>query len=206
MNINIFYPDDQQFLGLTACGRIQANSDLARQVLALNSGREIATEEGADDNGMTLCAVWGKKADRLHIDYVRSSEFKKWKIDVEGVSMESMQNDLGKLTGQRISGTFMGRYVVPISSIPPSGIIAFLSFETKSGKMSMSMTGAELAISGAPVDSLSWKLDRTKKHVTVDLRGKINREINSDYLTDLRATLDMAFKILVAQERPDGNL
>lgn len=187
------------FLGMSACGDLESEPDILEELFD-DSQHELVAALALGGEQMVLALLVGSKASKhVHIDLVKESAY--GKRDTK-VAVDEIHRRLEPFLGEPIAAKFFGRYRVPLDSLPDGGLINTLRFEVKFDAFSLATTGGELSITGAPIDSLDWKVRGDR--VVVDLEGNINTNISDDYLVSIYESLDRAFKGLILAGGNDG--
>jgi hypothetical protein len=194
MPINLPTINDARFLGMTACGRLRPDRPNFGQIFDRPKPWGGVAEVGSGQDRLILGTHWGTKG-HIHIDYVRKDEYGDTS-DSEQLRIEEIQDRLNRIVGEPISGTFLGRYRLPLSVLPERGLINASRFGFEHGQLSITMSGGELAIEGAPIQSLNWRIKKNSD-IVIDLKGKMDTMIDHDYLIRYYDLLNQCLDILV---------
>lgn len=199
MSIQLPTIEASYFTGMMACGHLESEPEVLNRLLD-GSRHELVAALILGNEQMILVLIVGDKSSKhIHIDLVKESDYRT-KEGQSRVTADEIQSRLAPLMGQPIAVSFFGRYRIPVASLPKGGLIDTLKFNVNTNDFSLTVTGSELSITGAPINKLSWKAGN--EHVVVDLDGEINTTINKDYLIRLYDFLNIAFEGLVL---PGGN-
>jgi hypothetical protein len=184
-------------LSIRMCGEIVSslNKDLMRWLK--DAERFAAKFKQGEEVYFLGLILGGRSGKHVHIDIFHQA-FAPETIKSKYVKLQQIFETLDRLSGLTIKRGVEGLFPVELKDLPKGGIIDSLFIETKAGNMSVKVKGADLAITGAPVNEISWFALEDEDTIGVRLEAvQNNATLSESYLTSALETLEQALNIFV---------
>lgn len=187
------------FLGMTACGRIQSDSEAVDRLFTAPSS-DIYTEYASNEGPMIFRVFWTKRTNKhLHIDFVKPDAYGGIQEDEStNVPLDTIQVVLESLFGEQIEVNFFGRFRVPLDRLPKQGLVSLVPVKSGSGRLTVSIASCEYKVTGAPFNRIGWKITDDEQ-VTVEIGVQGGFSLGEDYIIDRYDTVEHAFKSFVKE-------
>jgi len=184
---------DSKCVSLTACGRLVTDD---KPLLKWISTQETlqARYRAKNRTGFVFVSMGGEAKDAVHIDVSMPEYFRKG-LPKATNKISEVRAAVERLYGIRIDAHIAGRYLVGLKNLPP--MIASLIADTTVGEVSLRTIGGTIAVTGAPIDVIHWRIWESRNCAALDLNAWATLEINEDYLNTCLGHLDPAFNELL---------
>lgn len=169
---------------LTVCGLVEAGA--RDSVAGLAKDMELSARFRATAGTVFMRLILGGRAGRhLHIDCALKEYFRKGRAPKVTHRGRELLGVLEKVSGWKIDVGIRGLFTIKLAQLPENGMIRRLhAAEARSGGMSMKLTAGRFSITGAPVTSIRWSVDRAGSDVEIDIVADRPMTVQEDYLQD----------------------
>lgn len=175
---------------LTACGRIGTEDKALLKWLAKQ--KPLHARYKASGRMGYARAYFGSR--HFHIDVATKEYF--------GASPPGSKNKISEirravkeLEGEEVNVEIKGLYRLSKAELP--AIIRSALVETQEGDVSLQTIGGTLAVRGAPIHELSWRIPPGEGNAIIILKSRTSTTINDSYLENCLARLEPVFKAFV---------
>lgn len=184
-------------LFLSACGKLKDAETGAKE--KDEGPAKVARYLGAEGGAIIRAWVTGKKGTYLHVDCALKRYFQKGRVPKVTGKKEEVLKIIESVRGKEIELNINAGFDVPVKDIPENGMIRSLSEEQKSIDMCLKLTGAELSISGAPINRIHWSIqDKGGKAVArIHIRGEMATIVEGTYLLECWEWINKLFLVFV---------
>ena len=135
----------------------------------------------------------------IHVNVARLDFLDKEALPKERGSLADWQATLEKLHGLSLNLGLIGSYRLPWNKIPEDGLIRGLAgVSTDVGGQSLSLTGAEIAIQGAPYTKLTWS--KNNGAVQGEIFARLDSILSESYLDEAANLLEKGLLRFVFEE------
>jgi hypothetical protein len=178
--------EDGRGLMLCLCGELETTDSIPKAQAA--QVFKYSTPQG---NVFLRAEIRGKLKRSLYINCARAAWFGEGPLPkITAKQKEDVTRIIGSADGLKLQATVCASFSVPLEELPESGLIRSLLMESKGANtpISIKMTGASFAFTGAPVNLLKWRTVSTKEKTTtahIDLRGKRELLVSDTCLTEV---------------------
>jgi hypothetical protein len=187
----------REILQLTVCCRLDL--DPAKPIKLPKENRVMIAEAKDGSNRMFIRLASGPDG-HLHADIARREYFKSNKFPTTTHDWDQVKTEWNRFIGQNALVRGSGLYRLQTTRLPEGGIIRFMSVESSSSAVSMKLTGATLAVTGAPIQKLNWKFREKGTKVDVELEFRDTKSISDLYLQDAEARVNEAFELFICKK------
>ncbi|UCH63283.1 MAG: hypothetical protein JSU77_02180 [Fidelibacterota bacterium] len=183
-------------VGITACATIELeDNELAE---GLKDPMEMTALYEIDGKAVIIHVHTGKAGEsHLHIDCVLSSYYDEEPKQKEMNTIDEVSAFILKLAGSSVAIGTIGGFIVPLNELPEHGTIRSLSAEKRTGDMSITLTGAKLAITGAPIERVEWEIFENKEHVFIAIYSNKAEILDEQYLTRVAEWVEAQFYLFI---------
>jgi hypothetical protein len=178
----------------TACARVVAKDKSLSKAFSAKDPFVAILKRGRSQHFVRLCV---EGSGHLHLDIATPDYFPKDRKPKATHTWPQIETLLGRFVGQEIEVRTDAVFSVPLKKLPESGFIRLLSMESESRKVSMKLTGGTFSVSGAPIQRITWSLERDKKGVEVKLRSTVKATLKETYLDELFGLLSESLQVFV---------
>lgn len=196
MSVRLPTFEDSHCQLMTACGEIVSQD--AQLLKWLKKQKSLdARYRGAGRSAYVHAGFGGSSGRHVHIDVAPREFFRRSPPKTKN-SIAEVRKVLAKTEGHQINVHVDGLYVVQESNC--SAIIQATRLKIQEGDVSIATTGGRLAVEGAPIYQIVWRLRKNRDEVEIRLRARTSSIIGPSYLEDCFALLESAFQAFVLGE------
>ena len=117
------------------------------------------------------------------------------------ITHKQLQEELKVISGQKAEAFAEGAFFVPVAGVPP--IIGQVLGPTVTSGLRIRMTSGSYSVDGAPIGTISWRLQKGAKDVLVELRTKrMSIILNESYLENFLEPVEAGFSAFI---KADGS-
>jgi|GEM_PF-1941485 len=197
----IAFPDfkNEHLFWITLCGEVPTASRALKK--QMNEEKEwLASFETIRGNGYIRLRSGGTSKRHVHIDIFSEQLIagagKKRKA-IKSVGQSGIQEALSRFLGKEIVLGLRAGFKAKLSELPEAGIIRSFLFTTKMSDVSLKLEGAKFSIAGAPVQSITWNVQRDNEiGITVEAES-LKQTISDEYLINSVSLAEKAFNVFV---------
>ena len=189
---------------LTACGELKGRSSKIKELHERKT--RVARYKSSNGTAFVRSRLVKKGGTYLHVDCALGKIFsQKTKVTHSKAEVLEIIEDV---RGLEIELGIIGRFEVPISKLPETGLVRALSTEHSISDMSVKLTGASLSLMGTPVKKIDWGIHERKKSemVFVTIRGERPIKVDDKYLSESWNWIDEQFLLFVLGRRKGGKV
>lgn len=201
MAIDLPRLDDTFCRMLRLCSRIPQEFSTA----SLAKELDVTASYGVGPGRALARLTWDEVSSHLHTDFALKSAFAKDSVPKTNVRLSEYRKTLEVFRGAQVKAFVQGYFIVPLSSLPPTGGLIFAGssgIKLRMKKTEIEVTGASLTFRNATIDQIRWGLIDDY----VSLEGYADRTITIDdrYLTESFEIMDAAISSYVLGKKSDG--
>lgn len=205
--MSIKFPDfrDTRCIGLGSCGTLETNDE---KLIAIAKKTKndilIASYRTAGTTAYIQVVLGGENPKHFHINVFKRDFFNREppKTTLKRLDLEQL---LDPFMGERIKTRTFGRFHIALVDLPKGGLISSTFSVKKEGDLSIVVSGASFAITGAPICGIEWELLGETASVAVEMNAMTtDRVIGKGYLIEQLRLLDSGFRLFVLGERSGG--
>jgi len=181
---------------LTVCGRVTTDESAILRWLSKQKTLE-ARYRRSGSTGYVYVFFGGKRGNHLHIDVAASDFFLKRRPSPTHKIAE-VRKALGRFAGYDINLGTRGVYFISQNKLPPF-VQSTIAETTTVRDVSIKTTGGTLSVTGAPIETIRWRLREGEGDVRVELEAERTVTLDDGYLEGCLDVLDSAFEAFVLQ-------
>jgi hypothetical protein len=183
-------------VAVTACANIQfADRDILNSI---KRGKETFAVFKTALGETNFRVLLGDNSGRhVHIDVASSSVINKQANPKTRLTLPQVKNKLEPFMGREVEVWLRGLFSVKLDELPANGIIRTLFVETKMGNVGIKTEGSQFAVSGAPVESISWHVMPKNKIGITLTSGILKTKISQSYIMEALHILESAFNVFI---------
>lgn len=187
---------DTECVLLCVCGQLATDE---REIIEwLRSQKSLeARYQRLGRTGYVLVMCGGKHGNHLHID-VASRDYFVGRLPSAIDKIGQVREALDRVAGYDINLRARGTYFISPDKLPPF-IQTAISEATSVQDVSIRTTGGILSVTGAPINTIRWWLQKDGANVRVDLEARMKATLDREYLENCLGVLDSAFEAFVLQ-------
>jgi|GEM_PF-5565690 len=136
----------------------------------------------------------------IHIDTMRESAFHVDHIPTQSVDISHLGAKLEEFSGCSLGCSTSAKFKLPIDDVGQENMISVLKeFSFESDDKELRLSKATFSIKPGPVSKISWMLSgsESERTVTVDIHGKVELDLNDQYLSKCLAPLQSALQSFI---------
>jgi hypothetical protein len=189
---------------MTVCGKLKQASSQTKK--GRDQKPKVARFSTPAGNAFIRVWVTGKPVSHLHVDCALQKFFPKDRIPKVTHKKVDVLKVIKRVIGLQIDVNIRACFGVPITELPEGGIVRALSVEQKTNDMSVKLTGGSLAVTGAPVSRVQWRIakDNAKTVVEIQMEGETSSTISENYLQESWQWINNQFSLFVLGRRKGG--
>jgi hypothetical protein len=165
---------------------------------------DITASYGATPGRALAHLLWDREHGRhLHLDFALRSAFGK-AVPKTDTRLPEFRKRLAAFLGAPAQVHLHGYYLIPLSSLPPTGGLIFAGqsgIKLRVGKSEIELTGASLTFRNADINRIRW--DFWRDQVILDIYADRTIPINDAYLSEALHLLDSSISNYVLGKKPD---
>jgi hypothetical protein len=155
---------------------------------------DLTSSYNATTGKALIRLLWDRDEKHFHIDVALRSAFGK-KPPKTDTRLPQLRKVFDLFRGATVNTVVQGSYVIPITSLPPTGGLIFTgntAIKLKVSKSEIELTGASLTFRNAEVNHIRWDLGKDTVFLEVFARrtGSVNDIYMRDALHSLNASVD----------------
>ena len=187
---------DTECVFLSVCGQLATDEREIIDWLRTQENLE-ARYQRSGRTGYVRVMCGGKHGNHLHIDGARRDYFA-GRPPSTTHKIGQVREALDRVAGYDISPRAKGTYFIGRDKLPPF-IQTTISEVTSVQDVSIRTTGGILSVTGAPIDTIRWWLQKDEANVRVGLEARMKATLDGEYLETCLGVLDSAFEAFVLQ-------
>lgn len=193
MSIKLPNLAEHEAIRLITCGRIDEKSKSFLQWL--NEDRELVSSYKIGDNAYFVRCGTGGFSGHFHLECASSSALgSRPKSTARKKAIDAV---VDKILGLPITARVTCYFLVPVSSLAETGIIRTLSASTTAAGVSMKLTAGTLALSGSPIQTIRWELQKGDSLIKIGIVSIRKRILAADYLVEAQAWSRSLFDVMI---------
>ena len=169
---------------LTLCGRVESGPKafLAR----LAKEKPMTARYGSGSSAAYLRLLPGGRTRRhLHVDCALPDYFPAERRPKRTHNKAQVMKLLTAAIGSTVDVGVIGAFSLPLAELPESGLMRSLyATEGETGGITIKLTAGRFSITGAPVRSIWWSVDRETAEVLVHVEARRSLRIDDRYLEE----------------------
>lgn len=192
----IILPDlNRNCRDLTFCGCVYASAYSGTAQLPAQSEKSLVAEYSGSSERMfaRLMIPFPRDDDgdfHIHVDLTRSKKV------TPNASVEDIVTRLEPFIGQKADLVMKGTFrVAELHSTLLRPMVA----EYRVGDVQVRMTGGTVAVTGAPVQTISWQIEDDSS-ASIEMRIRTDKVLTESYIVDGLDLLEIAFKALFGEK------
>jgi len=206
MTMPITFPDfrDTRCVAVGACGTLDTNEKAVRTLIDEPKGQVlVASYRISKSTAFIRVLLGGASPGHVHIDVYKREAFGAVPPK-QTHKRKDIEKILDRFMGSKITTSSFGRFLLPIDELPKEGLILSTFFVKKQGDLSITMSGANFLIKGAPIRNIAWQFVKGGPLIRIDIDARIETEIRNDYLIKQIQLLDSGLRLFVLGRGTDG--
>lgn len=174
-------------------------------VPSLPKDLDITASYGTGAGRALARLIWDEGSRHLHSDFALRSAFAKDSIPKPDTSLPVYRKTLAAFRGAAVKAFVQGYFIIPLSSLPPTGGLIFAGssgIKLRMKKTEIEVTGASLTFRNAAIGHIRWALK--EDFVILDVSADRDLTINDHSLTDAFESMDTSISSYVLGKKADG--
>jgi hypothetical protein len=137
----------------------------------------------------------------VHVEFARRDSIVGEILPEESGSIDDWQRAIGRLHGYPLNLFVSGLYKLPWKDVPAGGLVRGLSsISTETGSVTLSLTGAEIAIKGpSPYRRITWS--KSKDSLRGEVFARTEVVLSDTYLEDGLKLLNDGIRRFILEEK-----